>query len=77
MKSILFKVHNKVVDELETIQELEGLNSRTSTITYLIKYYFLTKNLSFEATAQLFEKVLKKVDWDSLPSPEEQIKKLK
>ncbi|MBN1494110.1 hypothetical protein JW911_00015 [Candidatus Peregrinibacteria bacterium] len=77
MKSILLKVNDKVNEELETIQELEGLNSRTSTITFLIKYYLLTKGRSFDATADLFEKALSKVDWENLPSPEDQLKKLK
>jgi len=74
MKNILLRVKNKVLFELETIQELEGLKSRTSTITYLIKYYFLTKKHSFDDKADLFEKVLKKIDFDSLPSLEEQLK---
>ena len=42
MSSIIFKVDGKIPKELDLIQEEEGLGNRTSTFTFLIKYYFLS-----------------------------------
>jgi len=74
MKSILLKVNDKVIDELELIQKNEGLNNRTATILYLIKYYILTKENSLDQKIAIFDKLLEKIDWDKVPSLEEQLK---
>lgn len=72
-QTILFKVDEKIPQELDLIQEAEGLGNRTSTFTYLIKYYFLTKKSSLDSSLQLMDKLLDKIDVSKLPSPEEQL----
>jgi len=74
MKSILLKVNDKVVDELDLIQKNEGLNNRTATILYLIKFYILTKENSLDQKIAIFDKILEKIDWDKVPPLEEQLK---
>lgn len=74
MKSILLRVDEKIPKELDLIQESEGLGNRTSTITFLIKYYFLTKKSSLDQSIQLFDKLLDRMDFSQLPSAEEQLK---
>ncbi len=74
MPSILFKVSDKIPKELDIIQEEEGLGNRTSTITFLIKYYFLTKKSSLEQSISLLEKALDRLDIKKLPSAREQLK---
>ncbi|MBU1446328.1 hypothetical protein KKD70_03635 [Patescibacteria group bacterium] len=76
MKSILLKVDDKISDELKLIQKQEGLGNRTSTITYLIKYYLLTQQTSFDKTLTIFDKMLEKIDAKKLPSLKKQLKDL-
>ena len=74
MKSILLRVPDKIPQELDEIQDEEGLGNRTSTITFLIKYYFLTKKRSLDESIELLGKLAKKIDFDKLPSAREQLK---
>lgn len=73
MSKILFDVNEKIPQELDLIKENEGLGNRTSTFTFLIKYYFLTKKNSLDNSIQLMDKLLDKIDVDKLPSAEEQL----
>lgn len=73
-KSILLKVPEKIPAELDVIQEEEGLGNRTATVTFLIKYYFLTKKSSLEQSVQILDKLLDRIDADKLPSASEQLK---
>lgn len=75
-KSILLKVPEKIPAELDVIQEEEGLGNRTATVTFLIKYYFLTKKSSLEQSVQILDKLLDRMDTDKLPSASEQLKDL-
>lgn len=75
-KSILLKVPKKIPAELDVIQEEEGLGNRTATVTFLIKYYFLTKKSSLEQSVQILDKLLDRIDADKLPSAGEQLKDL-
>lgn len=74
MTSIFFKVSDKIPKELDLIQEEEGLGNRTSTITFLIKYYFLTKKNSLDQSMQIMNKLLDRINTDTLPSAREQLK---
>ncbi|MCK9186831.1 hypothetical protein M0P48_05375 [Candidatus Gracilibacteria bacterium] len=74
MKTILLKVADKIPQELDLIKESEGLGNRTSTFTFLIKYYFLTKKNSLDASIDTFEKLLGKIDTIKLKSPKQQLK---
>lgn len=74
MTSIVFKVNDKIPKELDIIQEEEGLGNRTSTITFLIKYYFLTKKNSLDQSMQIMDKLLDRIDANKLPSAEVQLK---
>lgn len=73
MTSIILKVSDKIPKELDVIQEEEGLGNRTSTITFLIKYYFLTKNNSLNQSIQIMDKLLDRIDANKLPSAKEQL----
>lgn len=74
MKSILLKVPPKIPEELDRIQEEEGLGNRTSTVTFLIKYYLLTKKNSLDQSIYILDKLLDKIDVEQLPSASEQLK---
>lgn len=74
MASIILKVSDKIPKELDIIQEEEGLGNRTSTITFLIKYYFLTKKNSLDQSIQIIDKLLDRLDASKIASPEEQLK---
>lgn len=74
MASLIFKVSDKIPKELDVIQEEEGLGNRTSTLTFLVKYYFLTKKNSLDQSIQIMDKLLDRIDFDKLPSAEEQLK---
>lgn len=74
MKSILLRVPEKIPHELDQIQDEEGLGNRTSTITFLIKYYFLTKKRSLDESIDLLEKVVEKMDFKKIPPFDEQLK---
>lgn len=74
MKSILLKVPPKIPEELNRIQEEEGLGNRTSTITFLIKYYLLTKKSALDQSIDVLDKLLDKIDIQRLPSAREQLK---
>lgn len=74
MVSLIFKVNDKIPKELDLIQEEEGLGNRTSTLTFLIKYYFLTKKSSLDQSIQLIDKLLDRIDISKLPSAKEQLK---
>jgi len=74
MSNLAFKVDDKIVQELNLIQSEEGLGNRTSTITFLVKYYFLTKKRSLEESIDALEMALRKVDFRNLPSAKEQLK---
>lgn len=75
MKTMVFKVNEKIPCELDLIKESEGLGNRTSTFTFLIKYYFLTKKDSLDRSIETLNSLLdKKLDVGRLPSAEEQLK---
>lgn len=74
MASILLKVPQKIPNELDIIQEEEGLGNRTSTVTFLIKYYFLTKKSSLDQSIQVLDKLLDRLDTSNLPSAKDQLK---
>lgn len=74
MTSMIFKVNDKIPKELDIIQEEEGLGNRTSTLTFLVKYYFLTKKSSLDQSIQLMDKLLDRIDANKLPSAKEQLK---
>lgn len=74
MKTIIFKVDEKIPKELDIIREGEGLGNRTATITFLIKYYFLTKKHSLDQSIQILDRLLDRLDTEHLPSPAEQLK---
>lgn len=73
MKTIILKVNEKISDELDLIQEAEGLGNRTSTFTFLTKYYFLTKKDSLDRSIQTLNALLDKVDTNNLPSAKDQL----
>lgn len=74
MSSIIFKVADKIPKELDIIQEEEGLGNRTSTLTFLIKYYFLTKKNSLDQSMHILDKLLDRVDTSKLSSAKDQLK---
>jgi hypothetical protein len=74
MPSLIFKVSDKIPKELDLIQEEEGLGNRTSTLTFLIKYYFLTKKNSLEQSIQIMDKLLDRIDASKLASAKDQLK---
>lgn len=74
MKSILLKVPQKIPEELDRIQEEEGLGNRTSTVTFLIKYYLLTKKSALDQSIDVLDKLLDKIDVEKLTSTREQLK---
>ncbi|MEK7528224.1 MAG: hypothetical protein AAB592_00460 [Patescibacteria group bacterium] len=74
MAAIVLKVSDKIPQELDVIQEEEGLGNRTSTITFLVKYYFLTKKNSLDQSVHILDKLLDRVDLSNLPSAREQLK---
>lgn len=74
MKSIILKVDEKIPQELDLIQAEEGLGNRTSTVTFLIKYYFLTKKNSLSHSVQILDKLFERLDVHTLPSAREQLK---
>ena len=73
MTSIMLKVSDKIPKELDVIKEEEGLGNRTSTVTFLIKYYFLTKKSSLDQSMHILDKLLDRIDVTNLPSPKEQL----
>jgi len=73
MSSLIFKVSDKIPKELDIIQEEEGLGNRTSTLTFLIKYYFLTKKSSLDQSIQIMDKLLDRLDPTTIPSAQEQL----
>jgi hypothetical protein len=74
MTSLIFKVNDKIPKEIDLIQEEEGLGNRTSTLTFLVKYYFLTKKNSLDQSIQIMDKLLDRIDASNLPSAKEQLK---
>ena len=76
MKSILIKVDDKIKSELDLIRAEEGLGNQTATITYLIKYYLLTKRSSLDSTIAILDRALENVDEKSIPPIEQQLKSL-
>jgi hypothetical protein len=74
MTSIVLKVSDKIPKELDIIQEEEGLGNRTATITFLIKYYFLTKGKSIDQSIQILNMLLDRLDTAKLSSAKEQLK---
>lgn len=74
MTAIVLKVPGKIPRELDMIQEEEGLGNRTSTVTFLIKYYFLTKKNSLDQSIHILDKLLDRMDMSKLPSAREQLK---
>ena len=74
MTSLIFKVNDKIPKELDLIQEEEGLGNRTSTLTFLVKYYFLTKKSSLDQSIQIMDKLLDRIDVANLPSAKDQLK---
>lgn len=76
MKSLLFKVEDKIKDELEIIREEEGLGTQTATLLFLVKYYLLTKKTDLDATIKAVDRVLDRIDLEKLPDLKEQLKDL-
>lgn len=76
MTSLIFKVNDKIPKELDLIQEEEGLGNRTSTLTFLVKYYFLTRKNSLDQSIHIMDKLLDRIDTSKLPSAKEQLKDL-
>lgn len=76
MKTIVMKVDDKIPRELDLITKEEGLGNRTSTITFLIKYYFLTKKNTLDRSIDMMETLLERMDADKIRSPREQLKDL-
>ncbi|EKD64328.1 MAG: hypothetical protein ACD_51C00025G0003 [uncultured bacterium] len=76
MKTIILKVDEKIPRELDLIQKSEGLGNRTSTFTFLIKYYFLTKQNSLDRSIVFMDRLLDKIDIPNLPSAKDQLKDL-
>lgn len=74
MKTIVLKVDDKIPRELDLIEEEEGLGNRTATVTFLIKYYFLTKKSSLDQSIAILDRLLDKIDAEKLPSAREQLK---
>lgn len=74
MTPLTFKVNPKIAKELDLIKEEEGLGNRTATFTFLIKYYLLTKKGTLDQSVEFMERLASKIDFDSLPSAEEQLK---
>lgn len=74
MKSIMLKVDDKIKQELDLIRAEEGLGTQTATITYLVKYYFLTKKSSLETSIAILDKALDRLDLSKIPPLEEQLK---
>ncbi len=74
MTALIFKVSDKIPKELDIIQEEEGLGNRTSTVTFLIKYYFLTKKSSLDQSIYMMDKLLDRIDTFKLPSAKKQLK---
>ncbi|OGJ43082.1 hypothetical protein A3B60_04245 [Candidatus Peregrinibacteria bacterium RIFCSPLOWO2_01_FULL_39_12] len=72
----MLKVDDKIKQELDLIRSEEGLGTQTATITYLVKYYFLTKKSSLDTTIAILDKALEKLDTSKIPSIEEQLKDL-
>ena len=73
MTSLVFKVDERISKELDLIKEGEGLGNRTSAFTFLIKYYLLTKKRSLGDSVALMDRLLEKIDINSLPSLEDQL----
>jgi len=76
MKTIVMKVDDKIPRELDLITREEGLGNRTSTVTFLIKYYFLTKKNTLDQSIGMMEALLDNMDISGLKSPREQLKDL-
>lgn len=74
MSTIVLKVHDKIPQELDLIQDQEGLGNRTSTIIFLIKYYLQNQKTSLVRSTQLMEKLLDRLDISTIPSAREQLK---
>ncbi|MDD3861742.1 MAG: hypothetical protein PHP74_02525 [Candidatus Gracilibacteria bacterium] len=74
MKSILIKVDDRIKSELDMIREGEGLGNQTATITYLIKYYMLTKSSKLDDYIAMMDRALEKIDINKIPSIEDQLK---
>jgi len=73
MKTVIHKVDEKIVQELDLIKEAEGLGNRTATFNFLIKYYLLTKQHSLDHSIVMLDKLLDKVDTEKLPSAKDQL----
>lgn len=76
MTSLLFKVDEKIVRELDLIKEQEGLGNRTAVFTFLVKSYFQFKKGSLKDSIKLMESLLDRIDVSKLPSAEVQLKEL-
>lgn len=74
MTSLVLKVDEKIPQEIDLIKEMEGLGNRTATITFLIKYYFLTQKSSLEQSIGVLNTLIDRTDTSNIPSPEEQLK---
>lgn len=73
MKTIVMKVDDKIPQELDLIKKEEGLGNTTSTVTFLIKYYFLTKKNSLDGSIKMLELLLDRIDTKNLKSAREQL----
>lgn len=70
---MVFKVDEQIPQEMELIQTSEGLGNRTATLSYLIKYYFLTQKSSIENSVHMLNASLDTLDVNTLPSAEDQL----
>ncbi len=76
MTALLFKIDDKITEELDLIREKEGLGNRTATFAFLIKYYLLTQKHPLSESIELLEHLAKEIDWSKVPSLKEQLKDL-
>lgn len=70
---MIFKVDDKIQNELDLIQQAEGLGNRTAALIFLVKYYFLTRKNTLDQSIQILEKLLDRIDLHALPSAKEQL----
>ena len=74
VKTLIYKVDDKIVQEFDMIKEAEGLGNRTATFSFLIKYYLLTKQNSLDNSIALLDKLIEnRIDVKNLPSAKDQL----
>jgi hypothetical protein len=73
MKTFIHKVDEKIAQEFDLIKQAEGMGSGTSTFSFLIKYYWLTKDMALNRSIDNLERNLSQLDVSSLPSARDQL----